>query len=234
MIGHSTNDFQLSIIVPVFNEIKLLPNFLAHLEQQSQKKQEIIVVDGGSSDGSLEFLKQWTQGKVIQSERGRAVQMNKGAAVASGELLYFVHVDSQLPKAFDHYLLQAAKDYGAGCFRLDFDKKNNWLKLAAAGSKWNHLLCRGGDQSLFIRVGVFFQLQGFDEHYKVCEDLNLIQKLYRTTHFTVLPLVLITSSRRFYQKGTAKLLFHFRVLHLMHWVGFAPELLWSYYQRFVK
>ena len=65
MIGHSTNDFQLSIIVPVFNEIKLLPNFLAHLAQQSQKKQEIIVVDGGSTDGSLEFLKQWTQGKVI-------------------------------------------------------------------------------------------------------------------------------------------------------------------------
>lgn len=234
MIGHSTNDCELSIIIPVLNEIELLPNFLVHLEQQSQKKHEIIIVDGGSTDGSLEFLKKWKNGKVIQSERGRAVQMNKGAAAARGELLYFVHVDSQLPKAFDYYLLKASCDYDAGCFRLDFDKKNSWLRLAASGSRWNHLLCRGGDQSLFIKVGIFFQIKGFDERYQVCEDLNLIKKLYQSARFVVLPQTLVTSSRRFYQKGTVKLLFYFRVLHLMHWVGFESKLLWSYYQRFVK
>ncbi len=235
MTGHSTNDFDISIIVPVLNEIKRLPGFLSHLERQWVNPQQIIVVDGGSTDGSWAFLKQWKQGQVIQSAQGRAIQMNAGASIAKGQLLYFVHVDSQLPKDFDQLLLKASgKGFSAGCFRLDFDHKKGLLHLAARGSRWNFLCCRGGDQSLFIKKTLFTNLGGFDESYRVCEDLDMIRKLYQKSRFIVLPQTLITSSRKFYTHGITKILVHFRVLHLLHGLGFKPDLLWSYYQRYVK
>lgn len=235
MTGRSTNDFEISIIIPVYNEIELLPDFLIHLNEQRTKKLDIIVVDGGSTDGTWSFLKRWKDGTAIQTTKGRALQMNAGATRSHSEVLYFLHVDSRLPKAFDNLILTAlSKGCDAGCFRLDFDKKQGLLHLAAFGSRWNHLWFRGGDQSLFVKKEVFTQLEGFDENYLVCEDLHLIRKLYQTGLFVVLQATLVTSSRKFLSLGVTKLLLHFRVLHVLHWTGVNAKYLWGYYQRFIK
>ena len=229
------NDFTLSIIVPVYNEIERLPGFLTQLQRQSKAGFELIVVDGGSDDGTWQYLRDWGEGIAIASAKGRAVQMNRGAQEARGNVLYFVHVDSLLPRHFDEALRSALrKGADAGCFRLGFDSSHLFLRWAARGSRYNHLLCRGGDQSLFVLRRVFEKLGGYDTRYVVCEDLNLIKLLYAISRFIVIPQTLITSARRFYEKGPVRLLFHFGILHLLHWIQVPPKVLHAYYKRFVN
>ena len=153
-------------------------------------------MDGGSTEGTWE----WLQKNSIPSYRsckGRTLQMNFGARNATTSLLYFVHVDRKLPKHFDCVLLEAFKrGITAACFQLEFDSQNYLLKSAASGSRWNHLLCRGGDQSIMVLKSRFDALWGVWSRYKVCEDINLIKKLYKNG-FLVLPEKIITSARRF-------------------------------------
>ena len=234
MTGALINKPEISIIVPVFNEINFINDFISHLKSTCQTPQEIIIVDGGSTDGTRQLLESLTDISVFQTKTGRANQMNFGAKIAKTSLLYFVHVDSILPQNFDTLILNSYKKKKvAGCFRLKFDKANWLLKLAAAGSKWNHLLCRGGDQSLFISKNKFDMLNGFDPRYKVCEDIEFIKKLYKNKCFIVLPQTLTTSSRRFYKNGIIYLLFHFGVLHFLHYLGVKPIFLNKYYSQYV-
>jgi rSAM/selenodomain-associated transferase 2 len=234
MTGALINKPEISIIVPVFNEINFINDFISHLKSTCQTPQEIIIVDGGSTDGTGKLLESLTDISVFQTKTGRANQMNFGAKIAKTSLLYFVHVDSILPQNFDTLILNSYKKKKvAGCFRLKFDKANWLLKLAAAGSKWNHLLCRGGDQSLFVSKNKFDMLNGFDPRYKVCEDIEFIKKLYKNKCFIVLPQTLTTSSRRFYKNGIIYLLFHFGVLHFLHYLGVNPIFLNKYYSQYV-
>jgi len=234
MTGALINKPEISIIVPVFNEINFINDFISHLKSTCQTPQEIIIVDGESTDGTGKLLESLTDISVFQTKTGRANQMNFGAKIAKTSLLYFVHVDSILPQNFDTLILNSYKKKKvAGCFRLKFDKANWLLKLAAAGSKWNHLLCRGGDQSLFVSKNKFDMLNGFDPRYKVCEDIEFIKKLYKNKCFIVLPQTLTTSSRRFYKNGIIYLLFHFGVLHFLHYLGVKPIFLNKYYSQYV-
>lgn len=235
MTGASTNLIELSIIVPVLNELELLPTFLAQLEKQWNQPHELLIVDGGSTDGSWEWMKTHLKEGVHQTLAGRANQMNFGAQLASKKWLYFVHVDSRLPQNFDLYITHAIrKGARSGCFRLRFDRANWLLRKAAAGSRWNHPLCRGGDQTLFVSKKTFIQLGGYNTRYKVCEDIHLIKELYSKGGFKVLKHYVQTSSRRFYNNGTLRLLLHFGILHLSHWMGAGPQFLHHYYLKFVR
>jgi rSAM/selenodomain-associated transferase 2 len=235
MTGTSTKPIELTIVVPVLNERKLLPAFVTHLQQQWSAPHELLLIDGGSTDGSWEWLQSKFKKGIYQTATGRAQQLNFGAQKATKKWLYFVHVDSRLPKNFDAHISSAIRAGArSGCFRLKFNRANWLLKSAAAGSRWNHLLCRGGDQSLFTSLQDFNALGGYDPQYKVGEDLNLIRKLYKKKSFKVLPYYLVTSSRRFYQNGTVRLLFHFGVLHLMHWLDAKPQWMHQYYLKFVR
>ena len=230
MTGTLTTEFTLSILVPVYNEIVVLPFFVEHIQQQMSKKHELIFIDGESTDGTWEWLKKQKSLKAFQTEKGRARQLNLGAEKATHDVLYFVHVDTLLPKGFDQ-LIQQALQKGAqtGCFQLQFSPSNFWLRLAGRGSRWNHILCRGGDQTLFVTKPLFTKVGGFDKGYTVCEDINFIQKLYQHTTFHVLPHHVTTSARRFIDNGSVWVLFHFGILHLLHWMGFSPTLLQRYY-----
>ena len=194
----------------------------------------MIFVDGGSTDGTWEWLNDNPKIKAFQTQKGRAFQMNHGVENATLPWVYFVHVDSQLPLNFDKKILKAIQNGAqSGCFQLQFDASNWILRKAAAGSKWNHLLCRGGDQTLFVSKKLFDSFKGYDTRYKVCEDIHFIKKLYQQKHFRVLPDKVITSSRRFYENGILRLLFHFGVLHISHWMGIGPNFLNAYYQRMI-
>ena len=235
MTGVSTNPIELSIIVPVLNEIEVLPKFIAHLKKHWNPSHELLIVDGGSIDGSWEWLKTHLDSGVYQTAAGRGSQMNFGAQKASKKWLYFVHIDSQLPKSYDLHITKAIQEGAqSGCFRLKFDRANWLLRRAAAGSRWNHPLCIGGDQSLFVSKQGFDTLGGYDLRYVVCEDINLIKKLYATANFRVLTQPIQTSSRRFYKNGVTRLLIHFGVLHLSHWLGAGPHFLKNYYLKFVR
>ena len=235
MIGNSTNKKGLSIIVPILNEAGVLTSFIKTIFDHSFYENQLIFVDGGSTDGGDEYVTSHQKCKLIKSKKGRAIQMNAGAKVAQYNLLYFIHVDSIPPKNFDlHILEKNAQGEKAGCFQLQFDSSHIALRLAAFASRFNNRFCRGGDQSLFIDKALFNQLNGYDENYQVCEDGELIDRIYKQCGFCVLPQKLITSARRFNENGVWKLHFHHGIIHLMRLTGYTPRQLSRYYIAFIK
>ena len=227
------NNRKISIVIPVLNEEKCLAQVLRHLKSSTTTSQvlEIMCIDGGSSDRTVEIAKQ-EGATVIFSQRGRAKQMNRGAQDAKGDILYFLHADTYPPKGIDNLILKAvAEENQAGCFRMKFDSKHPMLRFFGWLTRINHTLCRGGDQSLFIEKSVFENTKGFNEKYFIYEDTEFIQRLYAETKFKVLPNYVVTSARKYRDKGWFKVQFHFGMIHLKNYLGAGPEELYRYYQK---
>ena len=228
-----TNSISISIIIPTLNEAACIGNLLEYIKANSGPKNimEIIVVDGGSTDGTPTLAK--TLGaKTISSEMGRAKQMNKGAELATGHVLYFLHADTYPPKDFDLYILKAIhQNILSGCFRMKFDTSKKFLRFFARFSRINHKLCRGGDQSLFITNELFHKSGGFNENYIIYEDTEFIGRLYKISNFAVLPQSVITSARKYEKYGSYKLQYHFGIIHLKNLLGFGPDQLYKYYKK---
>lgn len=232
------NRLKISIIIPILNESENIGSLLSCLIENSNPKniQEILVVDGGSKDGSQEIVTHFMQTKnlphltLINSVKGRAKQMNVGAEKARGEILYFLHADSYPPQDYDQFIInEAKKGFLAGCFRMKFDSDHPILKFSQWFTRFNYKCCRGGDQSLYILECVFKKLKGYDENYIIYEDCEFINRIYDIVPFKVMPETITTSSRRYNKNGTWKLQYHFTVIHLKKWLGASPENLSSYY-----
>lgn len=235
MTGVSTKNKGLSIIVPMLNEASVLPIFIEKILVHSFYENQLIFVDGGSTDGGDKYITSHKNCTLIKSKKGRPIQMNTGAKVAHFNLLYFIHVDSIPPKNFDlHILEKNSEGKKVGCFQLQFDSNHIALRLSAFASRFNSSICRGGDQSLFIEKELFNRLNGYNENYFVCEDGELIDRIYKQTSFCVLPQKLITSARRFNENGVWRLHFLHGIIHLMRSVGCSPKQLNQFYIAFVK
>ncbi|WP_086475931.1 TIGR04283 family arsenosugar biosynthesis glycosyltransferase [Arenibacter amylolyticus] len=229
------NPQTISIIIPVFNEAAIIHKLLEYLRENSNPNtvKEIIVVDGGSSDQSIAIAKD-SGATVLQSRKGRATQMNLGAQYASGDILYFLHVDTFPPRGFDHFIINAYKSgIKAGCFRMKFDTNSRFLQFFAWFSRVNHKLCRGGDQSLFVEKALFQKLDGYREAFLIYEDSELIGRLYKAEKFTVLPHYVITSARKYEELGTVRLQYHFGMIHLQRVLGSGPDQLYNYYKKHI-
>lgn len=234
---------KISIIIPVINEAESIVNLLSHLLHNSyyENLAEIIVVDGGSNDGSQDIINDYinlntsklsTPIKLLNSDKGRAKQMNLGAKNSKGQILYFLHADSFPPKKFDELILkEVSNDNLAGCFKMKFDNSHWWLKLASWLTQFSWRACRGGDQSQFISKELFEKLNGFDERYIIYEDNDLINKLYSRNQFVVIQEWIITSSRRYTSNGIWNLQYHFWTIYVKKWFGASANELHRYYQK---
>jgi rSAM/selenodomain-associated transferase 2 len=152
---------RLSVILPVLNEAEVIGTVLRRLKEQAPDV-ERIVVDGGSSDGSAEIAR--AEARVIVTERGRARQMNAGAAAAVGDWLLFLHADTQLPANFAAELAAAeTAGFHAGAFRLRIAGRHWLLPLLAWGATLRTRWCgiALGDQALFVQHRLFSELGGF-------------------------------------------------------------------------
>ena len=224
---------EISVIIPVLDEGERLDSLLPDLLKRAETTSllEIIVVDGGSRDGSPEVARRHNA-RVLEAPKGRARQMNAGARVANGELLYFLHADSLPPQGYDRLILQAMEaGPQAGCFRLRFNPPHWFLNAFAWCTRINHPLCRGGDQSLFVPRSWFRASGGFNERFRVYEDNEFIGRLYSGFSFKVLPAYVTTSSRRYNQLGIFRLQYHYTIIHLKRMLGASPEALYAYYQK---
>ncbi|MDG1661356.1 MAG: TIGR04283 family arsenosugar biosynthesis glycosyltransferase [Winogradskyella sp.] len=227
----------ISIIIPVLNEVKTIEELLFHLVDCADLKNinEIIVVDGGSTDGTKNIIQSLDlKIKLLNSEKGRAKQMNTGSNIATGDILYFLHADSFPPLNYDtHIINEVKKGNNAGCFRLQFDSNHWWLKIASWLTQFSWRACRGGDQSQFITKALFEDIGGFDETYTIYEDNILINELYKRNEFVVINKKIKTSARLYKKHGVWKIQYHFLAIYLKRWNGATAVELYEYYKKHI-
>lgn len=227
----------ISIIIPVLNEVKTIEELLFHLVDCADLKNinEIIVVDGGSTDGTKNIIQSLDlKIRLLNSEKGRAKQMNTGSSIATGDILYFLHADSFPPLNYDtHIINEVKKGNNAGCFRLQFDSNHWWLKIASWLTQFSWRACRGGDQSQFITKALFEDIGGFDETYTIYEDNILINELYKRDEFVVINKNIKTSARLYKKHGVWKIQYHFLAIYLKRWNGATAVELYEYYKKHI-
>lgn len=226
----------ISIIIPTFNEEEQLPRLLKHLQKSSSGHvAEIIVVDGGSNDNTKDIAIDHPKVFYLPSEKGRAVQMNTGAKMAKGEILYFLHADSLPPDNFDSLIAEEVDNGSdAGCFQMRFDKDHWWLNLMGQFTRINHLSCRGGDQSLFVKREHFFAIGGFDETFRVYEDNEIIKRLYKKGSFKVIKSWLTTSARLYEEMGVWNTQLLFAQIYWKRRLGASADELYEHYLKRVS
>lgn len=234
---------KISIIIPILNEAATIRKLLLHLTtvcNDIQNIQEIIIADGGSIDNSIQLIEQFAFDspipiQSITSPQGRAVQMNRGASIAQGTILYFLHADSMPPHNYDQSIIhQVSIGNVAGCFRMRFDDNHWWLRFLGWLTKFYSKRCRGGDQSLFISQQLFEKIGRYDESFIVYEDNELVDRLFAINTFVIIPKNVITSARKYREIGVWRLQFHFFNIHMRRWLGASPEELYRYYKEKVK
>jgi rSAM/selenodomain-associated transferase 2 len=194
----------ISIIIPVLDEAQILAHALAGLPRSPDV--EIIVVDGGSVDGSPEIVARFPDIHRLTAPQGRGAQMNAGARLAQGEFLLFLHIDTAITAAHVAALRRAAQDpkVRAGAFFMRLTPATPFLRFIAWGANWR---CRlfgvpYGDQAIFVRRDLFFDLQGYARRRP--EDLDLVLRLRRYTRLRLLNPPVITSGRRWLARGNLK------------------------------
>ena len=231
----------LSVIIPVFNEAQNIKRLLDYLieNKHDDVPTEVIVVDGGSRDGSVEIVSEIASKNkdlhILKSEKGRAKQMNMGAKKAKYKILYFLHADTFPPKNYNKIISKhIGNGASSGCFKMKFDSQHWWLVISGWLTHFNLKICRGGDQSLFVTKEVFNQLNGYDENYLVYEDNHFIAKLYKQHKFIVLPHWVTSSARRYKSNGVWQLQYHFLIIHLKWYFGASAKQLENYYIKHIK
>lgn len=189
---------QLSVIIPVKNEGETIGRLIKQLCSSALRNRiEIIVVDGGSTDNTLEKCTSCDI-QVFHSEPGRAKQMNLGAQNAKGEILYFVHADTIPPVSYLEDILASINlGYDLGCYRFKFESNHLLLKVNSYFTRFDQLWLRGGDQTLFVKKALFEQLRGFDEYYSIMEEYDFIRRARKIAHFRIMPKNVLVSARKY-------------------------------------
>ncbi|SDK75592.1 TIGR04283 family arsenosugar biosynthesis glycosyltransferase [Natronincola ferrireducens] len=221
----------ISIIIPVLNEEKNIYHLLKELHTLKGDK-EIIVADGGSEDQTREIASKYAT--VISSGKGRGLQMNKGASIARGEGLWFLHSDSVIVGDAIQQIENTIKEgYIGGGFSLYFhDYPTAFMKFVSITSNWRakYLGLYYGDQGIFIKKEVFHHIGGYPE-IAIMEDWEIGKKLREIGKMKMLQSPIGTSGRRFKQGGQLKTLLLMHKIKVLYTLGVAPAKLVKIYRE---
>jgi rSAM/selenodomain-associated transferase 2 len=219
---------RVSIIVPVLDEESAIA---ATLENLQSFPAEVVVVDGGSSDLTAQIARQM-QVKVIASSRGRARQMNAGAAAAAGDILLFLHADTRLPASAIEDVMAALEDsrYTGGRFDLKLDDERAIFKLIGFLISLRSRLSKiaTGDQAIFVRRRVFEAMGGFRE-IPILEDVDFCRRLKQTGKVACLRSRVVTSARRWQKDGVVRTIVLMWLLKFLFLIGVSPFKLKRFY-----
>jgi rSAM/selenodomain-associated transferase 2 len=228
----------VSIIIPTYNEAEGIAALLHHLRRAGTATDaavEIIVADSPGTDATAALAHQAGARVVACPRKGRAAQMNYGAWRATGSILYFLHADSLPPVGFLGDIRRAvAAGYDCGCFRLAFDMPHWFLRAHAWFTRFDAVLARFGDQSLFVQRSIFEQAGGYREDLLVLEDQEITRRLKRLTRLRVLPGLIITSARKYRENGVFRLQAAFYLLTGFYYLGVAQPTLLRVYRAIIR
>ena len=212
---------RLSIIMPVLNEAAGIEEALRALAPMRARGVEVIVVDGGSNDGT-EALACPLADRVLSAPRGRAAQMNAGAAAATGDALLFLHADTRLPENADWLVLDGLCARAWGRFDVRFDKPGR-LRLVALMMNLRSRLTgiATGDQAMFMTRAAFDDAGGFPP-IALMEDVALSARLKRLGRPLCLPARVTTSGRRWRRHGVLRTILLMWQLRLRYVLGADP------------
>jgi len=213
----------LSIILPVLNEEASLPDVLARLQTLRQHGHEVIVVDGGSRDNSL-MLAQQSADKVIVSQPGRALQMNNGAELATGDMLLFLHADTTLPEDVDRILSAIEGDKLWGRFDVRLSGKPFIFRIIETMMNFRSRITSvaTGDQAIFVNRDLFDKVGGYPE-IALMEDIAISKRLIRISKPVCLRDRVMTSSRRWQDRGVIRTILLMWKLRLYYFFGMSPQ-----------
>jgi rSAM/selenodomain-associated transferase 2 len=213
----------LSIIIPVLNEARGIVQFLETLSTLRARGAQLIVVDGGSSDGTPALAAPFSD-LVISSKGGRAIQMNSGAAQSQGEALLFLHADTLLPPDADLLIATALTEHHWGRFDVRFDGGHPLMPVIAAMMNLRSRVTgiATGDQGMFVRRDTFSCLNGFAV-IPLMEDIELSKRLKQIGRPACLRQRVATSSRRWEEHGVWRTVFLMWRLRLAYFFGTDPR-----------
>lgn len=221
----------ISIIIPTLNEGATLGHTLERLPWGPTL--EVIVADGGSTDETCAIAER-RGAQVVVATGGRGAQLNQGAAVAQGEILLFLHADTQLPPNFEPLVRQTLAQPGvvAGAFDLAIDGPGWGLRWVEWGVKWRSrwLHLPYGDQALFLTADRFHRMGGFAK-LPIMEDFDLVQRLNRQGRLAMVPVPVLTSSRRWQRLGVWRTTLANQVMVAGYGLGLDVQHLAHWYRR---
>ena len=228
----------IAVIIPVLNEQDVLPSLLNTL--LPLEFEEVILVDGNSQDRSVDVAKICLKTlchpyyRIISSPKGRATQMNAGAAQASADILLFLHADTQLPHNAKNIIEQALSDpHGVGGrfdVRFPRDRGYAWIVSRMMNHRSRLSGICTGDQAMFVRRAVFESMGGFAD-MPFMEDIEFSRRLKQKGAIIALRETVTTSFRRWEQQGPLQTILRMWILRLFYWAGWEPQRLQQYYHH---
>lgn len=227
---------KISVIVPTYNEEARIATLIDYLiSNKGNSDVEIIIVDGGSKDNTVNITKTKKVKCEVVKLCGRASQMNHGASVASGDVFYFVHADTFPPIHYTNFIKEAIlSGYTSGCCAYNFDS-NKWpLKINSFFTQFNGLLSGGGDQTLYVTKSIFEKMNGFNPEFVIMEDFEFSKRLKTASKFKVIKSKAIVSDRKYKKNSYMRVSVANAIAMLMFWFKVRPQKINVTYKSLVK
>ena len=228
---------KISVIIPTYDEGQNIGNLIDHLLKSNDISAdlEITVVDANSNDNTAEEAERAGAKVVLSEKKCRATQMNIGAAHSNGDVFYFVHADALPPESYLTDILSAVSNgFEAGCYRFLFNSDKSMLRINSFFTRFNGLMFRGGDQTLFITRQLFERLGGFDENFVIMEDFDLVRRARKFARFKVMPNNVLVSDRKYQDNNYLRVNMANLVVFIMFTIGFSPYVLLSSYRKLIR
>jgi len=216
---------RLSFIIPVLNESDALNRLLPMLSEYRKRGHEIILVDGGSTDDSVNRAVSKVD-QLITCEPGRARQMNIGASAASGDWLVFLHADTQLPQNIDEIIQKESnnRSHVWGRFDVRLSGRQGLFRVIEKAINWRSRISgiATGDQAIFVQRDAFNSIDGYPE-IALMEDIEISNRLKRLSPPICISEPVITSSRRWEKNGIINTVVQMWHLRFLYFAGVKPE-----------